>query len=155
MTLAYGRGIDYASGAWMGGIEADRARMGTPATVAAFHGSGYAGRLPQQQVRPMAYAQLSAVRVRDAATLALEELQGSLGPTSSVDERARAMRIRWLRQLAQASAQEDATHCYVTMTPEDFSLIAARYGEAPKAALPIQSSWAGRDEEDATDWETA
>ena len=103
----------------------------------------------------MAYAQLSAVRVKDAATRALDELQARIGSSTSGEERAMVTRLRWLKQLAEASAQEDSTHCYVTMTPEDFDLIANRYDEVPHAEVPTQGSWTGQDEEESTDWKTA
>ena len=102
----------------------------------------------------MAYAQLSAGRVKDAATRALDELQARIGSSTSGEERAMVTRLRWLKQLAEASVQEDAAHCYVTMTPEDFDLIAKGYDEMPNADVPTQSSWPDQDEEDSTDWKT-
>ena len=102
----------------------------------------------------MAYAQLSAVRVRDAATLALEELQDKLGSDASGDERAIATRLRWLQQLADASAHEDEAHRYVTMTPEDFDLVAARYGETPSMKVAAQSVRRTPSRSDPEGWKT-
>ena len=76
----------------------------------------------------MAYAQLSAAKVRDAAKSALHDLEQEVADGSPTGQnRADLVRLEWLTQLAAASMQEDDTHSYVTMTPEDFSLIAKRY----------------------------
>ncbi len=76
----------------------------------------------------MAYAQLTATKVAAAANLALQDIQERIeAETGSGQDRADAVRLQWLLQLATASAQEDVAQALVTVTAEDFSLIAERY----------------------------
>ena len=91
----------------------------------------------------MAYAQLSAPRVSEAASLALQDLQRETASGTSGEDRATLTRLKWLQQLAAASAQEDEAHRYVTMTPEDFDLIAARYGDTTVEAASGKESASG------------
>lgn len=82
----------------------------------------------------MAYAQLTATRVRDAAKSAMQDLEQEMAAGSPTGQnRADVVKLEWLAQLAAASVREDETHAYVTVTPEDFSLIAKRYGDAESA----------------------
>jgi hypothetical protein len=76
----------------------------------------------------MAYAQLTATKVAKAAQLALQDIQERIAAESgSGQDRADLVRLQWLLQLATASGQEDEAHALVTVTAEDFSLIAERY----------------------------
>ncbi len=80
----------------------------------------------------MAYAQLNAIKVRDAARSAMAEVQARLsGEGATGQDRADLERLRWLSQLAAASAQEDEAHRLVTVTAEDFNVIAGHYAADP------------------------
>ena len=84
----------------------------------------------------MAYAQLNSIKVRDAAEQALADVQARMSDGSATgQDRADLVRLQWLAQLAAASAQEDEAHRLVTVTAEDFNVIAKRYGvEKPISA---------------------
>ena len=76
----------------------------------------------------MAYAQLTAAKVRDAARLSLQDIQDRMaGDSGTGQDRADVVRLQWILDLATASAQEDAAHALVTVTAEDFSVIVERY----------------------------